>query len=268
MSVQKLTVERGHVVALDNVTLDTPPGRITAVVGGDGAGKTTLLEAMVGLVLPQSGRVDRFDRPDIGYMPFGAGSWADLTVDENVTFVGGSYGLSGTELQKRADDVLGRAGLDGARDRLAGHLSGGMRQKLGFCMAILHEPRLLVLDEPSTGVDPVSRVELWRLISEAAAQGTAVVLATTYLDEAERAGWVLLLERGRRLLAGTADDLLSASPGEVTVTDDPDNPGLAWRSGELFRQWWPEGAPPDSTLADLTLEDVSIVAALQAQVAS
>lgn len=263
MSVHNLTVERGHVRALDDVTVATPPGRITAIVGGDGAGKTTLLEAMVGLVLPQSGSVDPFDPHEIGYMPSGAGSWTDLTVEENVRFVGGSYGLSGDALKQRAEEVLNRAGLDGARDRLAGQLSGGMRRKLAFCLAILHSPHLLVLDEPSTGVDPVSRVELWRLISEAAAGGTAVVMATTYLDEAERAGWVVLLERGRQLLAGTADDLLAACPGEVTVTDHPDNPALAWRSGELFRQWWPHGAPAGSTLADLTLEDVSIVAALQ-----
>lgn len=267
MSVHNVTVQRGHVLALENVSLETPPGRITAVVGGDGAGKTTLLETLVGLVLPTSGSVERVDRHDLGYMPSGAGSWADLTVDENVTFIGGSYGLSGSALRQRADEVLDRAGLLSARDRLAGQLSGGMRQKLGFCLSILHEPRLLVLDEPSTGVDPVSRVELWRLISEAAAGGTAVVLATTYMDEAERAGWVVLLEGGRQLLAGTADELLASCPGDVTVTDTPPDPALAWRSGVKFRQWWPHGAPPGTTPADLTLDDVSIVAALQAQVA-
>ena len=265
MSVQQLTVKRGHVLALDDVTVETPGGRITAIVGGDGAGKTTLLEAMVGLVLPDAGSVDRVPREDVGYMPSGAGSWADLTVDENVTFIGGSYGLSGSALQERADEVLGRAGLSEARDRLAGQLSGGMRQKLGFCLAILHEPRLLVLDEPSTGVDPVSRVELWRLISEAAATGTAVVLSTTYMDEAERAGWVALLEQGRQLLAGTADELIASCPGQVTLTAEPSRPELAWRSGKLYRQWWPDGAPADTTPAHLTLEDVSIVAALRVQ---
>ena len=263
MSVRNLTVRRGHVLALDDASLETPAGRITAVVGGDGAGKTTLLETMVGLALPESGSVDAVPREQIGYMPSGAGSWADLTVDENVTFIGGSYGLSGQRLQQRADEVLGRAGLSEARDRLAGQLSGGMRQKLGFCLAILHSPRMLVLDEPSTGVDPVSRVELWRLISEAAAGGTAVVLSSTYMDEAERAGWVLLLERGRQLLAGTADDLVASCPGQVTLTAEPAHPALAWRSGEMYRQWWPHGAPPDSPPADLTLEDVSIVAALR-----
>jgi ABC-2 type transport system ATP-binding protein len=196
-------------------------------------------------------------------MPSGAGSWNDLTVDENVRFVGGSYGLSRAEVAGRAEELLGRAGLMDARDRLAGRLSGGMRHKLGFCLAMLHEPEMLVLDEPSTGVDPVSRVELWRLISEAAASGTAVVMTTTYLDEAERAGWVLVLERGQALLGGPPDEVVASCPGEVVVTDVPVHPELAWRSGERFREWWPNGAPDGQQPAALTLEDVSIVASLR-----
>ncbi|MCU0299919.1 MAG: ATP-binding cassette domain-containing protein, partial [Candidatus Nanopelagicales bacterium] len=131
MSVRDLTVRRGHVNAVQDVSLETTPGRITAVVGGDGAGKTTLLEAMVGLVVPLAGTVDTPGRARIGYMPAGDASWLDLTVDENVTFVAGSYGLTGDALAARADDVLSRAGLLDARGRLAGRLSGGMRKKLG-----------------------------------------------------------------------------------------------------------------------------------------
>jgi ABC-2 type transport system ATP-binding protein len=261
MSVQNLCVHRGHTLALDDITLDTPAGRVTAVVGGDGAGKTTLLEAMVGLVTPSSGTVDAPPRDRLGYMPSGAGSWNDLTVDENIRFVGGSYGV--TDLEQRAEELLTRAGLLQARDRLAGKLSGGMRHKLGFCLAMLHEPDLLVLDEPSTGVDPVSRVELWRLISEAAAAGTAVVMSTTYLDEAERAGSVLVLERGRELLSGSPDEVVASCPGVVVTTDTPTRAELAWRSGEHFRQWWPDGPPDGFTPAELTLEDVSIVASLR-----
>ena len=263
MSVQNLTVHRGHVVALDDVTVQTPAGRITAVVGGDGAGKTTLLEAMVGLVSADSGTVQTPPRSQIGYMPSGAGSWNDLTVDENVSFVGGSYGLSPEAVAQRAEELLGRANLLDARDRLAGRLSGGMRQKLGFCLAMLHQPELLILDEPSTGVDPVSRVELWRLISEAAAGGTAVVMATTYLDEAERAGWVLVLDRGKALLSGSPDEVIASCPGVVVETDAPVHPELAWRSGEHFREWWPDGTPDGRRPAALTLEDVSIVASLR-----
>lgn len=263
MSVRHLVVRRGPLLALDDVSLDIPPGRITAVVGGDGAGKTTLLEAIAGLVPIAGGSVDRPDRRRLGYLPWDAGSWADLTVDENVAFVGGCYGLSGDRLQQRATDLLGRAGLLDARDRLAGRLSGGMRRKLGFCLAMLHQPDLLVLDEPSTGVDPVSRVELWRLISQAAAGGTAVVLATSYIDEAERAGWVLVLQRGRMLLSGTPGDLVAGCPGEVATTTHPQQPEYAWRSGDHYRQWWPDGAPADEERTAPTLEDVAIVASLR-----
>jgi ABC-2 type transport system ATP-binding protein len=106
-------------------------------------------------------------------------------------------------------------------------------------------------------------VELWRLISEAAAAGTAVVMTTTYLDEAERAGWVLVLERGKDLLSGSPDDVVASCPGVVVVTADPVHPELAWRSGERFREWWPNGAPDGQHPAALTLEDVSIVASLR-----
>ncbi|MEZ5184794.1 MAG: ABC transporter ATP-binding protein [Candidatus Nanopelagicales bacterium] len=263
MSVSNLTVRFGSVTALENITLETPPGQITAVVGGDGAGKSTLLKAMVGLVEVEAGTVQTPERAQIGYMPADAGSWADLTVDENVEFVGGSYGLAGTDLAERADELLKRAGLDGARDRLVGQLSGGMRNKLGFCLATLHRPELLILDEPSTGLDPVSRVELWRLITRAAAHGTAVVLATTYMDEAERTGSVLVLERGRALLSGSPDSIVAQSPGVVVETPRPQRPQYAWRSGEAFREWWPQSPPPGMHIAPLTLEDVAIVASLE-----
>lgn len=265
MSVRNLTVRFGQVTVLTDVTLETPPGQITAVVGGDGAGKSTLLKAIVGLVPIASGTVDILDRRHMGYMPANAGSWTELTVDENVEFIGSSYGLTGTELAQRAEDLLARAGLDSVHDRLAGQLSGGMRNKLGFCLAMLHRPTLLVLDEPSTGVDPVSRVELWRLITQAAAHGTAVVLATTYMDEAERTGSVLVLERGRALLSGTPDAIIDECPGVVVETARPIRPRFAWRSGEAFREWWPTSPPPGSSPVPLTLEDVAIVASLEQQ---
>lgn len=265
MKAENVTVRFGAVTALDDVSLQAPEGTVTAVVGGDGAGKTTLLEALVGLVAPATGTIDTPGREQIGYMPSGAGSWSELTVGENVAFVGGSYGLSGADLERRADLVLAAADLASARDRLASQLSGGMRKKLGFCLAMLHEPRLLVLDEPSTGVDPVSRVELWRLISTAAADGTAVVMATTYMDEAQRAGSVLLLDAGRELRYGPPDALIADSPGEVVETASPARRELAWRSGTIFREWWPQGAPDGHRPIVPSLEDVAVVAALQAQ---
>ncbi len=262
MRIADLGVRRGGTAVLDGVTLDVPAGDITMVVGGDGAGKSTLLEAVVGL-LPHDGVVERPAAERIGYMPAGAGSWPDLTVEENVSFVGGSYGLSPAQVAESGARLLTAAGLENASDRLAARLSGGMRTKLGFCLAMLHHPDLLVLDEPSTGVDPVSRVELWQLISEAAAENTAVLMSTSYLDEAERATTVLVLHEGRPLLCGTPDDLIAACPGTIVETNAPTRPAMAWRAGPAFREWWPEDPPSDPPVAP-TLEDVCIVAALRA----
>lgn len=260
MRADNLTVRFGDVLALDDVSIEALPGQVTVVVGGDGAGKTTLLKAVVGLV-PHEGSVHRADAHEIGFMPAGAGSWSDLSVAENVRFVGEAYGLTGDDLEQRATTVLRAAGLNGVRERLAGHLSGGMRTKLGFCLAMLHTPRLLVLDEPSTGVDPVSRVELWRLISKAAADGTAVLMSTTYIDEAERAGSVTVLQAGRVLLSGTADEIIDSCPGVVVSTDRPERPDWAWRSGDGYREWFPDSQTREHVT--LTLEDVCIVASLR-----
>ena len=132
----------------------------------------------------------------IGYFPASTGTYPDLTVAENLAFRATAYNLRGPQAAARAAELTELAGLTAARDRPAGGLSGGMRRKLGVIAAMLHQPELLVLDEPSTGVDPVSRSGLWWLITRAAADGAAVVLATTYLDEAERAGMVLVLDAG------------------------------------------------------------------------
>ena len=185
-AVRSAVVRFGDTLALDDVSLQVEPGSVVAVVGGDGAGKTTLLRTLVGKVQLERGEVDAPSPQAIGYLPATAGSWPSLTVAQNMDFVGGIYGLSGKALVSRRDELLGRASLLDVVDRLASQLSGGMRRKLGFSMAMLHDPPLLVLDEPSTGIDPVSRVDLWRLVSEAAAAGAAV-MSTTYLDEAERA---------------------------------------------------------------------------------
>ena len=194
--VRDLTVRYGTHTALDRVTLDVPAGAVAAVIGGDGAGKTTLLRALAGVVPVSSGSVCRPDRRRIGYVAGAAGVYGDLSVDENVEFVAGAYGLTARQREERSAELLARTGLTGTGTRLAGRLSGGMRQKLAFALAMLHEPDLLVLDEPTTGVDPVSRAHLWRLIAGAAAAGAAVVVTTTYLDEAQRAASVLLLEDG------------------------------------------------------------------------
>ena len=257
-----VTVRLGGVSVLTDVSIEVPPGQVTAVVGGDGAGKSTLLRTLVGEVVVESGTLRIPGPEDVGYLAAGAGSWKDLTVDQNIAFVGGSYGLSPSTIAERAGRLLERAGLTGARRRLAGQLSGGMRTKLGFVLAMLHQPGLLVLDEPSTGVDPVSRVELWRLISETAAEGAAVILSTTYLDEAERTGSVLLLSSGRPLLSGAPDALIASMPGSVTRVQSPSRPELSWRRGAGFHEWWPDGRADAGDPVRADLSDVSIVAEL------
>jgi ABC-2 type transport system ATP-binding protein len=262
--VEGLGVRYGGRAALEDVTFRVAPRSVAAVVGGDGAGKTSLLRALAGTVRPSAGTVRRPEDRRIGYLSAGPGVWADLTVAENLDFTGRAYGLAAGRLRARTAELLERTGLGEARGRLAGRLSGGMRQKLALAMALLHEPALLILDEPTTGVDPVSRVELWRLLAAAAAGGAAVALATTYLDEAERAATVLVLDRGRGLLAGTPEELLAATPG--LVVEGRSRPGgvPAWRRGARWRAWSPDGStPPGTAPVELGLEDAAIVAQLR-----
>lgn len=248
--------------ALREVDLEVPPGRVSAIVGGDGAGKSTLLHCLAGTVVPDAGAVRRPPKERLGWMPAQSGTWADLTVDENVAFAGTAYGLRGAALARRRAELLERAALADAHDRLARDLSCGMRRKLGFVMSILHEPEVLLLDEPSTGVDPVSRVELWRLVAETAAGGAAVAMATTYLDEAERASTVLVLDEGVALAAGTSADVVAAVDGTITRTDRPSVPARAWRRGRGFREWRPAGdtggAGPSGVALVPDLEDAVI----------
>ncbi|MCB0918057.1 MAG: ABC transporter ATP-binding protein [Actinobacteria bacterium] len=256
--VEELTVRYGDTIALDDITLSLPAGEVTAVVGGDGAGKSTLLAALVGLVAPSMGVVRAPDDAHLGYLPASAGSWAELTVMQNMMFTAEVFG---DVEAARVEELLRRAQLWQARDRLARALSGGMRKKLGFCMAVASSPELIVLDEPSTGVDPVSRVELWRLIADAAVSGAAVVMASTYLDEAERANRVLALDHGAALLQGQPDELRSAMPGAVARVDEPRDPRLAWRYGRGYREWFPDANTPVPA-EEPDLETAVIVASL------
>jgi len=261
--VDRITVRHGAVLALDGVSLGVGEGAVSAVVGADGAGKTTLLRTLVGAVRPASGRVRRPDKRRIGYVSAGPGVYADLTVDENLSFVARAYGVSGAAGRRRTEELLEATELAVARGRLVGQLSGGMRQKLALAMAVVHRPELLVLDEPTTGVDPVSRAELWRLIGELAADGTAIALATTYVDEAERATSVLVLLRGRTLASGTPESIVSAVPGELYALAAPSRNPLAWRRSAAWRQWSPDGsAPPGSRLIDPDLEDALVIGQL------
>ncbi len=258
------SVRFGTRTALDRVTLVAAPSTVSVVVGGDGAGKSTLLRALVGLVGLSGGSSRRPPKSEIGYVPATAGLYVDLTVEENLAFSGGAYGVTGQEFAHRSAELLGRIGLADARDRLGGQLSGGMQRKLAVAMALLHRPGLLVLDEPTTGVDPVSRSELWRLISAAAAAGTAVVATTTYVSEAHRASTVTLLDQGRSIATGAPAEIVGAVPGKLGVVRSAVQPrGLSWRWGTTWRLWspssvLPEGAEP----VQPEFEDAVIIASL------
>lgn len=264
LGLDTVTVAFGRTVALDGVTLAVPAGGVTAVVGGDGAGKSTLLRVLAGRVPVRSGAVRTLDTREIGYQPATSGVWGGLTVDENIAFVGKAFHLPTRVLRTRASDLLERAGLSGARDRLGRDLSGGMRQKLGVVLAILHEPTLVLLDEPSTGVDPVSRVELWRLIAESATGDTAVLMATTYLDEAARAASVTALDRGAVIGSGTPEQIIAAVPGRIIDAGSDARPDT-WRRGTERHRWVAPGADlPDLAGAPVAvdLEDALIALTL------
>lgn len=258
--LEKVTVTYADSRALDDVDLTVQPGVITTVVGGDGAGKTTLTRAMVGLVAIESGRVARPKR--IGYQPETSGVWTDLTVAENLTLVSGAHRMSETQTQERITELLEVTALSEARDRLGSELSGGMRQKLGVAMALLPDPELLILDEPTTGLDPVSRLELWAFVATAASTGCAVLVTTAYVEEAERAGSIVVLDEGKVLATGSLEAVLGATPGRVFKSKHRVGE-LSWRRGRTWRVWSPDGTPPpESEHVEADLQDSVTVAAL------
>ena len=197
VGMEEVRVRFGGREALRGVSLEVHAGELVAVVGSDGAGKTTLLRAMAGLLRPGSGRVVlRVGKEDLGYSGAEFDLYGDLTVEENLAFLAAVRGMERRSMVAARDRLLALVGLTEARGRLAAKLSGGMKKKLGLAGALMHEPRLLLLDEPTVGVDPASRRELWDVVAQAHAWGTAVVFTTTYLDEAERAGRMLDLQAG------------------------------------------------------------------------
>lgn len=209
--------------ALEDVTAVVRPGQLTGLVGPDGAGKTTLMRLMTGLLPATSGSisVDGCDpirdaeklRAWIGYMPQRFGLYEDLSVQENLELHGDLHELAGGEREATFRRLLEFTDLARFTTRLAGRLSGGMKQKLGLACALLGHPRLLLLDEPSVGVDPISRRELWRMVTDLVSGGMAVVWSTAYLDEAELCAEVLLLNEGRLMFFGTPSELTNRVRG-------------------------------------------------------
>lgn len=262
--LDRVSVNFGRQPALHDVSFAARPGTITVLVGGDGAGKSTSLKVLVGLVRPTSGWPSHPPKEQLGYVPATAGLYTDLTVDENMEFAAAAYRISGRQLDERRSEILRLVGLSSARSRLTEHLSGGMQRKLAVGMALVHSPRLLVLDEPTTGVDPLSRADLWRLITRAAAEGAAVVVATTYVNEAARGNFAVLLEAGRTLAAGAPQEIVEMLPGALGTSDRPPPGDLpSWRRGLSWRLWSPDGTlPAGAWPATADIEDAAIVAAL------
>ncbi|MEO6236340.1 MAG: ABC transporter ATP-binding protein [Vicinamibacterales bacterium] len=202
-----VTKTYGHVKALDGTTFAVERGEMFGVIGPDGAGKTTAIRIACGLLRPTSGTarllgvdpVREHDRVTgaIGYLSQRFSLYGDLTIDENIAFFAELHGLR--NYQAARDRLLDMTQLTPFRTRRADRLSGGMKQKLALACTLVHEPQVLILDEPTTGVDPVARREFWKLLSEFLARGLTIVMSTPYLDEAERCGRVLLLHEGRVL---------------------------------------------------------------------
>ncbi len=210
---------------LRDVSLRVPRGELFAIVGPDGAGKTTLLRTLVGLITPTEGRVliDGIDvvedpveaKRRIGYMSQRFSLSETLTVAENLLYVAEIWHVPPGQRRERVSRLLRFSRLEPFQDRLARNLSGGMKQKLGLCAALIHQPKILVLDEPTIGVDPISRREFWLILYELLQAGSTILLSTPYMDEAERCNRVGFLLGGRLIATGTPSELRATSPTVV-----------------------------------------------------
>lgn len=240
IEVRHLTRRFGSFVAVDDVSFSVARGAIFGFLGSNGAGKSTTFRMLCGLLKPTSGTamvggIDVSADPEgvkqrIGYMSQRFSLYELLTVDQNIQFFGGIYGLRATQLAERRHFVLEMAGLKGRERQLARDLAGGWRQRLALGCAILHEPAILFLDEPTGGVDPLSRRQFWHLIDMLAASGVTVLVTTHYLDEAERCHRVALIHAGRLAAIGTTTEVKQVFAGRPIVEVRSSRPVDAMRA--------------------------------------
>ena len=207
ITASALTRRFGKTTALAGVTLDVPKGEMFALIGPDGAGKTTFFRLVAGVLAPTSGTVTR-GTGTFGLVPQRFGLYQDLSIDENMRLRANLYSVPFAEAERRATRLLDMVGLSPFRSRLAGALSGGMKQKLALAAALVTEPDLLLLDEPTTGVDPLSRREFWKMLHELNHRGLTIVVSTPYMDEAEYASRIGFLDGGRLVDLGSRAEIL------------------------------------------------------------
>jgi ABC-2 type transport system ATP-binding protein len=230
---QNLTKRFGDFTAVNEVSFEVYPGEIFGFLGPNGSGKTTSIRMMLGLMQPTAGKVEVLNmdvsesagkiRPRVGYMSQRFSLYNDLTVMQNLKFYGAAYGLSNAGLQASIDDALVRAGLEGREDAKTKDLSGGWRQRLALSAAILHRPEVIFLDEPTAGVDPVSRREFWDLLYKLIAEGITVFVTTHYMDEAEHCGRLAFIQRGKIIAYGSPADIKSQMMRGQVLEIEPSN---------------------------------------------
>ncbi len=240
IEVENLTKRFGHFVAVDGVSFCVQPGEVYGWLGPNGAGKTTTIRMLLGLLKPSAGqaRVLGFDparqskamQARVGYMSQQFTLYNDLTASENIRFYGRAYGLSGAALRVRHDEILAMAGLTGRGRELTGNLSGGWKQRLALGCAIVHRPQVVFLDEPTAGVDPISRRDFWALIYVMAKEGVTVMVTTHYMDEAELCQRVGFISQGRLLALDTPARLKETQMHGQVLEISTATPDLAMRA--------------------------------------
>jgi ABC-2 type transport system ATP-binding protein len=222
IDVESLSLRFGPIEAVSDVSFQVRKGEIFGLIGSDGAGKSSLFRVAATLIKPSSGKIliDGLDvvlqkravKSKIGYMPQRFGLYQDLTVEENIDFFMDIFGLTGHERAARKERYLGFSNLLPFINRLVGNLSGGMKQKLGLACVLVHEPEVLILDEPTNGVDPVSRQDFWEMLSQMRKVGKTILISTAYLDEGEKCERLALMHRSKILVIATPEEMQAQFP--------------------------------------------------------